>query len=60
MGTNAGPLILPWGSLATLLWADRCRARGVHIPAVELIVLGALSVPVVLTAGILTLTVTGG
>ncbi len=60
VGTNAGPLILPWGSLATLLWADRCRARGVHIPAVELIVLGARSVPVVLTAGILTLTVAGG
>lgn len=60
VGTNAGPLILPWGSLATLLWADRCRARGVHIPAFELIVLGVLGVPVVLTVGTLTLTVTSG
>ncbi len=34
IGTNAGPLILLWGSLQpTLLWRDRCRARGVHVSA---------------------------
>ncbi|WP_230208250.1 ArsB/NhaD family transporter [Microlunatus sp. Gsoil 973] len=32
IGVNAGPLILPWGSLATLLWAARCRAAGVRVP----------------------------
>lgn len=31
LGTNTGPIILPWGSLATLLWASRCRSAGVRI-----------------------------
>ena len=31
LGVNLGPLVTPWGSLATLLWADRCRARGVAV-----------------------------
>lgn len=31
LGTNAGSLILPWGSLATLLWAARCRSGGIRI-----------------------------
>lgn len=31
IGVNVGPLILPWGSLAALLWAARCRSAGVHI-----------------------------
>ncbi|MBA8794957.1 arsenical pump membrane protein [Friedmanniella endophytica] len=31
IGVNAGPLILPWASLATLLWAGRCRAAGVSV-----------------------------
>ena len=24
---DLGSVVLPWGSLATLLWADRCRAK---------------------------------
>lgn len=32
VGTNAGPLVTPWGSLATLLWMQRCRAQGVAVP----------------------------
>lgn len=32
VGTNAGPLVTPWASLATLLWIQRCRARGVVVP----------------------------
>ncbi|MGI8457685.1 MAG: SLC13 family permease [Propionibacteriaceae bacterium] len=31
VGVNAGPLITPWASLATLLWAGRCRAAGVRV-----------------------------
>jgi arsenical pump membrane protein len=31
IGVNAGAVILPWGSLATLLWRERCRARGIRI-----------------------------
>ncbi|NHA70250.1 arsenic transporter [Phycicoccus sp. CMS6Z-2] len=32
VGTNAGPLVTPWASLATLLWIQRCRSRGMRIP----------------------------
>lgn len=31
IGVNAGPLVTPWASLATLLWAGRCRAGGVQV-----------------------------
>lgn len=27
IGVNAGPIITPWGSLATLLWADQLRRQ---------------------------------
>ncbi|TWP36326.1 SLC13 family permease [Leekyejoonella antrihumi] len=32
IGTNAGPLVTVWGSMATLLWRDRCRRAGVSVP----------------------------
>lgn len=32
IGVNVGPLVTMWASLATLLWAQRCRAAGVRIP----------------------------
>ncbi|MBI4944307.1 MAG: arsenic transporter [Actinobacteria bacterium] len=35
VGTNAGPLVTVWASLATLLWRSRCRARGVRISALR-------------------------
>ena len=45
IGTNAGPMLLVTGSLATLLWRDRCRARGLHIGAWEFTKMGLLVVP---------------
>jgi arsenical pump membrane protein len=42
IGVNAGPLVTPWASLATLLWRDRCRARGVTIGSVRLAGYGLL------------------
>lgn len=30
VGANAGPLVTPWASLATLLWLQRCRAGGLR------------------------------
>ena len=55
IGTNVGPLILPWGSIATLLWWDRCRARGIVIPVRDFIYLGLLAVPPTLGAGVVAL-----
>ncbi|MDI1463087.1 ArsB/NhaD family transporter [Catellatospora sp. KI3] len=31
IGTNVGPLIVPWASLATMIWAERCAANGLRI-----------------------------
>ncbi len=31
IGTNTGPLVTAWGSMATLLWRHRCRREGVTI-----------------------------
>lgn len=58
LGTNGGPLITVYGSLATLLWRQRCAARGVRVTAGQFARLGALLVPalVVATWGALVLT----
>ena len=52
IGVNVAPLVTPWASLATLLWAQRCRARGLTVSPWRLagqglacaVVAGALSV----------------
>ena len=31
VGVNTGSIVLPWGSLATLLWRDRCKRAGLRI-----------------------------
>ncbi len=31
IGTNVGPIVTPWASLATLLWYERCVANGVRV-----------------------------
>ena len=33
VGVNAGSIVTVWGSLATLLWRDRCRRAGLTIAA---------------------------
>jgi arsenical pump membrane protein len=42
VGVNVAPLVTPWASLATLLWAQRCRARGIHLSVWSLAAQGAL------------------
>jgi arsenical pump membrane protein len=42
VGVNLGPLVTPWASLATLLWLDRCKARGVTISLPRFALLGLL------------------
>lgn len=58
LGTNAGPLVLLYGSLATLLWRDRCRARGVRVGAAQFARLGLVLVALVVPAAWLALQVT--
>ena len=43
-------LVLPWGSLATLLWAERCRARGVVVGWRRFALAGLVLVPLLLLA----------
>ncbi|MEU5566039.1 SLC13 family permease [Micromonospora musae] len=42
IGTNAGPLAVPWASVATLLWFERCRSHGVTVPLPRFLLTGAL------------------
>jgi len=50
IGVNAGPLVTPWASLATLLWANRCRAAGVPVTWRTFTLRGLIVVPILLTA----------
>ncbi|MET4077202.1 SLC13 family permease [Janibacter sp. UYMM211] len=58
VGANAGPLVTPWASLATLLWLDRCRAAGVTWRPWRLAAGGLLCVVVVVPATTLALALT--
>ncbi|WP_394248131.1 SLC13 family permease [Arthrobacter pityocampae] len=42
IGVNLGPLVTPWGSLATLLWAERLRSLGLRIRWVPFALAGLL------------------
>lgn len=55
IGVNAGPIVTPWASLATLLWHDRLVAAGVEVKWGRFIVLGAVIAPLVLVLGVLPL-----
>ena len=55
LGVNLGPLVTPWASLATLLWADRCRARGVSISWIRYGAAGLVLVPLLLVTTVVTL-----
>ena len=46
IGVNAGPIITPWASLATLLWHDQLRRAGVRIKWSTFIILGCILAPV--------------
>jgi arsenical pump membrane protein len=50
LGTNLGPLLTLWASLATLLWRERCLARGVRVSAREFALTGLIGLPVLLLA----------
>lgn len=45
VGVNAGPLLTPWASLATLLWHARLSALGVEVRWTRFVLLGAVVAP---------------
>lgn len=55
IGTNCGPLVTVWGSLATILWRERCRSAGVHVSAGRLAVQGLTCAVVTIGLAVLAL-----
>ena len=58
VGVNLGPLVTPWASLATLLWLDRCRARGVEVSLPRFAALGLVGALVCVSAAVAALQLT--
>ncbi|WP_327085722.1 SLC13 family permease [Nonomuraea sp. NBC_01738] len=50
VGTNVGPVVTPWASLATLLWFESCRRHGVKMPMRRFLLTGACLALVALVA----------
>ncbi|MFD1713744.1 SLC13 family permease [Amnibacterium flavum] len=57
VGVNAGPLITPWASLATLLWHERVSSMGVTISWWRYAALGLIVVPLTVVPAVLLLAV---
>jgi arsenical pump membrane protein len=58
IGTNIGPIVTPWASLATLLWYERCHASGVDVPVAKFALTGAVLAVTGLAATVAVLAVT--
>ncbi|MFF7973534.1 SLC13 family permease [Streptomyces sp. NPDC007905] len=58
IGTNAGPVVTPWASLATLLWYERCVAYGVRVPVARLMGTGAVLAATAVVASVTALALT--
>ena len=50
VGVNAGALVTPWASLATLLRLQRCRSAGLRVPLLKLAGWGAVCATLYVTA----------
>ncbi len=59
LGLDVGPNLFVTGSLAWVLWWRTTRSAGVRPPTTRAVVLGLVSAPVAVTAGLLALSVTG-
>lgn len=55
IGVNAGPLITPWASLATLLWHERLHAVGIDVPWRRYILRGLVVAPLTVALAVLPL-----
>ena len=60
IGVNAGPLITPWASLATLLWHQRLTAMGVRISWAQYALLGLVAVVPTVGGAVLALALAQG
>jgi Na+/H+ antiporter NhaD/arsenite permease-like protein len=60
IGVNAGPLITPWASLATLLWHARLKALDVELRWSRYLALGLVVAPVTVVAATLGLALIAG
>jgi arsenical pump membrane protein len=52
LGTNIGPIVIPWASLATLLWYERCRAQKVTVSWPTFILTGTVTAVVALSSAV--------
>jgi arsenical pump membrane protein len=59
VGVNAGPLITPWASLATLLWHQRLRSVGVEVPWRRYVLLGLVAAPLTVLVAVVPLALRG-
>jgi arsenical pump membrane protein len=59
IGTNAGPLITPWASLAMLLWFERCAAAGLVVDKRRIAAAGAVLAVLAVGGATLALSVAG-
>ncbi|GAA4184130.1 ArsB/NhaD family transporter [Gryllotalpicola kribbensis] len=55
IGVNAGPLVTPWASLATLLWHERLQRLDVGVRWGRFVLYGAVLAPVTVVLGVLAL-----
>ncbi|MFF5174517.1 SLC13 family permease [Micromonospora sp. NPDC000089] len=59
IGTNVGAVAVPWASLATLLWYERCRTAGVAVPLGRFVATSAALAVTGTLAAVLALLATG-
>ncbi|GEB95422.1 hypothetical protein [Microbacterium lacticum] len=52
VGVNAGPLVTPWASLATILWHERLRGVGIDAPWRRSVLAGAVAAPLVVACAV--------
>lgn len=55
VGVNAGPLVTPWASLATLLWHQRLASMGVVVRWRQYVLWGLVAAPLTVLAAVIPL-----